>query len=61
MIFDEVKSLVGENCPEYDSKNIFYKANMTNLARNCINCFNYHNGQCIKKLFNQLYNNLKIN
>lgn len=61
MMLEQVKSLIGENCPAYEANNIFYKANMTNLVRNCINCFNYKNGKCTKNLFNELYENLKIN
>lgn len=61
MLFEDTKSLVGENCSEYDSKSIFYKAKMTNLARNCISCYNYVNGNCTKNLFQEIYENLKNN
>lgn len=61
MFLSTEASLVGENCPYYDAANIFYKANMTYLARNCANCCNYTNGGCNKKIFNEIYENLSIN
>lgn len=61
MIADEAKSLVGENCSEYDSKYIFHNASNTNLAHNCVSCSNYINGKCIKNLFDELYESLRIN
>lgn len=61
MINDDVKSLVGENCSKYDSKYIFHNASMTNLAQSCVNCSYYHNDNCSKKLFTELYESLRVN
>lgn len=61
MFVSDEKSLVGENCPEYDSKYIFHNMSNTNLARNCIGCSNYNNGKCTKGLFNEIYETLRIN
>lgn len=61
MIVSEAKSLVGENCSEYDSKNILSKSSMTNLAQSCISCSSYVNGRCTKDLFNKIYEALKVN
>lgn len=61
MFSNDEKSLVGENCPAYASKYILHEVSMTNLAHNCINCFNYLNGSCSKNLFNEIYESLRIN
>lgn len=61
MLLNIDESLVGENCPHYDAVNIFYKANMTYLARSCEKCCNYINGNCSKGFFNEIYKNLSIN
>lgn len=60
-MFNDTKSLVGENCLEYDSKYVLIKGSMTHLAQSCINCTNYVSGQCSKDLFNQAYEILSIN
>lgn len=61
MFSNEDKSLVGENCPEYNSRFILHEATITNLAHNCINCSNHLNGNCSKNLFNEIYETLRIN
>ncbi len=61
MLFNDTKSLVGENCLEYDSKYVLTKGGMTHLAQSCINCTNYINGQCSKDLFDKAYESLSIN
>lgn len=61
MFADDEKSLVGENCSEYDSKYIFHSGSMTNLARNCVSCSNYINGECTKNIFLELYEKLSKN
>jgi hypothetical protein len=61
MFNSEDKSLVGENCPQYISRNILHGTNATNLARNCTNCSNYLNGNCSINLFNNIYESLKVN
>jgi len=61
MFSSEDKSLVGENCPQYVSRNILQGTKATNLARNCIDCSNYLDGNCSMNLLNGIYENLKIN
>lgn len=61
MFADDEKSLVAENCLEYDSKYIFHSASFTNLARNCVSCQNYINGECTKNMFDKLYERLSRN
>lgn len=61
MFSSDDKSLVGENCPKYESKYVLHETTITNLARNCINCTNYLNGNCSMNLFNGIYEALKIN
>jgi hypothetical protein len=61
MMFNDTKSLVGENCLEYDSKYVLAKGSMTHLAQSCLSCTNYTNGQCSKDLFNQAYESLSVN
>lgn len=61
VMFNDTRSLVGENCSEFDSKFILTKGSMTHLAQSCVNCLNYVNGQCSKNLFNQAYESLSMN
>lgn len=60
-MFNDNRSLVGENCLEFDSRFILTKGNMTHLAQSCINCTNYVSGQCSKGLFNKVYEILSVN
>lgn len=62
MIYNELKSMVAQSCPEYSSKNpVISMISMGNFAQSCDSCLNYVSGKCIKALFEEIGERIIIN
>ena len=62
MYKDQLKSIIGENCPGYDAR---YGSSMISmggaLSNSCDNCSNFVRGRCIKDLYDYMKNLINTN
>jgi hypothetical protein len=58
MILSELKSVIAQNCEEYNSYNVLYKTSMGANHISCSNCFNYVKEKCTKGLHDEIKGSL---
>lgn len=61
MISLQDKILVAQNCEAYKPKSYMLTAAISYIAQSCNQCVNYTNGKCIKELFEEIEEKIKIN
>lgn len=61
MTFSELKSIIAQNCEEYNSYNILHLISMGAQYRTCSNCSNYIKEKCIKGLQDEMKEKLSKN
>jgi hypothetical protein len=61
MVSLQDKILVAQNCDAYRSKTYMLITPISYIAQNCSQCINYTNGKCIKELFKQIEEKIKVN
>jgi ribosomal protein L19E len=61
MISGELKSVIAQNCEEYDSYSTLYKMSMGAHYRSCSNCCNYVQERCNKNLQDEMKTKLSRN
>lgn len=55
------KMTVAQNCSGYDPRNAGVMSSMGSLSESCSNCANFVRGKCVKNLYDDISNTLKIN
>lgn len=62
MYKDELKSIIGENCPGYEPESKLSFISMGGpLSPSCDNCVNFVKGKCFKGLYDPIKDMIKIN
>jgi len=61
MVSSELKMMVAQNCFDYDTRSAVAMASLGNLSESCSNCSNYIRGRCVKGLFEDILDTIKIN
>lgn len=61
MITNEIKMRVAENCPGYQSRSLFSSMSLGTSSESCSNCVNFVRGKCIKNLFDEISETIRVN
>jgi hypothetical protein len=61
MISSELKMMVAQNCSGYKPISLVSMTSLGNLSESCSNCANYIRGRCIKDLFEEIRDTIRIN
>lgn len=61
MYYDEVKSIVGQNCEEYEPSDLFSMMSMSSSSVSCNMCSYFKDNKCEKGLFESLKNTISCN
>ena len=61
MVSSEIKMMVAQNCSGYTSRSATIVARLGNLSESCSNCSYYVGERCIKGLFQDIRDAIKIN
>lgn len=61
MVSSELKMMVAQNCSGYSSRLALFMESIGNLSGSCSNCSNYIRGRCVKGLFDDIRDMVKIN
>ena len=61
MVSSELKMMVAQNCASYSPRSAQGMASIGNLSESCSNCSNYIRGRCVKGLFENIIDTIKIN
>jgi len=61
MVSSEIKMMVAQNCHGYIPRSVSFMEIFGNLSESCSNCSNYIRGNCVKGLFDDIRDTIKIN
>lgn len=61
MVSNEMKSIIAENCPEYEGKYVLSMLSMGSMSESCNNCENFKGGHCVKDLLDPLREKIERN
>lgn len=61
MVSSGVKMMVAQNCSRYNPKSALPMSSIGNLSESCSNCSNYIRGRCVKNLFENILDTIKVN
>lgn len=61
MISNEIKSRIAQNCSLYFAKSYYTSNAFNSIEPSCGNCVNYVRGKCIKRVFDKIYDEIRIN
>ena len=61
MVSSELKMMVAQNCSYYNRRYALSMESLGNLSESCSNCSNYVRGRCVKDLFDDIRDMVKIN
>lgn len=61
MVSSELKMMVAQNCSGYNPRLALFIESIGNLSESCSNCSNYIRGRCVKGLFDDIRDMVKIN
>lgn len=61
MILSELKSVIAQNCEEYNAYNFLYKTSMGENHISCFNCSNFIKETCSKGLHDKIKAKLERN
>ena len=61
MVSGEMKSIIAQNCPRYESRYELEMMSMVSLFESCDNCSNYVRSNCIKDLLNDIKEKVERN
>lgn len=61
MISFEIKNRIAQNCSLYNSRGYCSGKILININPSCDNCDNFVRGHCIKNVFDDIYEKIRIN
>jgi len=61
MVSGQVKMIVAQNCPGYQARYGMVMSTMGSLSQSCSNCGNWIRGRCIKDLFDEVRERIRVN
>lgn len=61
MLLDDIRSIVGQNCPEFKANSTLAELSMSAAAGSCEHCKNYSKDDCSKGLFKEIMEKLTKN
>ncbi len=61
MISNEIKSRVAQNCSLYNSRAYCSGKSLINLNPSCDNCDNFVRGHCVKNIFDDICEKIRLN
>ncbi|MEG1257281.1 hypothetical protein [Clostridium sp.] len=60
MISNEIKSRVAQNCSFYNERSYYQDKLLMQLEQSCNNCENFVRGKCIKNVFYDIVDNIRV-
>ncbi|MEW8996091.1 hypothetical protein [Clostridium sp.] len=61
MVSNEIKSRIAQNCSFYNERSYYPDKIIMQLEQSCNNCSNFVREHCVKDIFDEIYEEIRLN